>query len=151
MQGFTVLVQVAGAGEGDLGVGQQVGQRGAQYMGNVGGERRQTLEGVVQAFEHGVDGLRQLLQFERHLPLGQPGGQRARRYLGGHFAHLPQRTQATARRPGAEQCRGQGRETDRQPDQLLHALKKVLVVSDVQKQRELGGRWIAAVEVNAQA
>ncbi|MNH18716.1 hypothetical protein D3C79_784330 [compost metagenome] len=59
-------------------------------MGNVGGERREALKGIVQAFEHGIDGLRQLRQLYWHLPLRQARGQRTRRNPGGHFTHLAQ-------------------------------------------------------------
>ena len=44
-------------------------------MGDIGGERREPLEGIVQAAEHGIEGLGQFGQFRRHLPLGQALGQ----------------------------------------------------------------------------
>ncbi|MNR04796.1 hypothetical protein D3C85_1207860 [compost metagenome] len=134
MQGFAIIVKRARAGQGDLGVSQQVRQGRAQLVGDVGGKRRKTLEGIVQAPEHGIEGLGQFSQFDRHLRVRQACGQRARRYAGRHFAHASQRAQAAACGPGAKQGGGQGREADGQPDQLLHARKKMLVVSDVQQQ-----------------
>ncbi|MCY1418760.1 hypothetical protein D9M71_343290 [compost metagenome] len=134
MQGFAVVVKRARAGQGDLGVSQQVRQGRAQLVGDVGGKRRKTLEGIVQAPEHGIEGLGQFGQLDGHLCLRQACGQRACRHAGGHLAHAPQGAQATACGPGAEQGGGQGREPDGQPDQMLHALKKMLVVSDVQQQ-----------------
>ncbi|MNG28327.1 hypothetical protein D3C84_1135760 [compost metagenome] len=81
VQGLAVFVQVAWAGEGDLGVRQQVRQWRAQFVGDIGRERRQTLKGIIQTFQHGVDGLCQFGQFNRHLVFRQARGQRARRYL----------------------------------------------------------------------
>lgn len=41
---FAVILDGPRAGEGDLGVGQQVRQRRAQFMGDVGGKRRESLK-----------------------------------------------------------------------------------------------------------
>ncbi|MCY1187048.1 hypothetical protein D9M73_279790 [compost metagenome] len=67
MQGFAVVLDGARAGEGDLGVGQQVRQWRAQFMGNVGGEGRQALKRVVEASEHGVEVVGHFRQFRRHV------------------------------------------------------------------------------------
>ena len=70
MQCLAVIFQRARLGEDDLGLGQQVGQRCAQFVGDIRAEGRQALERVIQARQHSVDGLGQFRQFHRHLLLG---------------------------------------------------------------------------------
>ena len=134
MQGFLVVLQGARLAEDDLGLGEQVGQRCAQLVGDVGGEGREAGEGVFQAGQHGVERRGQLAQFGRQGVRRQARGQRAGGDLLGHPGHLAQRTQAAARHPGSKQGGGQGREADAQPDQPLHLFEEVLVVGDVQQQ-----------------
>ncbi|MNH17224.1 hypothetical protein D3C79_768870 [compost metagenome] len=67
VQCFAVFLEATGAGEGDLGVGQQVGQWRAQFVGDVGRKCRQALEGIVQALQHGVHASGQLGQLFGHL------------------------------------------------------------------------------------
>ncbi len=70
VQRLAVILQRARLGEDDLGLGQQVGQRCAQFVGDICAEGRQALERVIQARQHGVDGLGQLRELHRHLFLG---------------------------------------------------------------------------------
>jgi hypothetical protein len=144
VQRFAVFLEAARAGEGDLGVGQQVGQRRAQFVGDVGRERRQALEGVVQALQHGVD---------RGASSASSSGMRQRQAwsvsgldAGGHLAHLPQRRSplraaqapssavASADRPTVSQIR-------------LHALQEVLVMGDVEQQGQLRRSAVSASAV----
>ncbi|MNF93393.1 hypothetical protein D3C84_760660 [compost metagenome] len=108
VQGFAVVLDGAGAGEGDLGVGQQVRQWGAQFMGNVGRERGQALKRVVEASEHGIEVVGHFRQFRWHVFFRQPHVQRLRGNPAGDRTDAPQRAQAAARRPCPQQCGGQG-------------------------------------------
>ncbi|MCY1234686.1 hypothetical protein D9M72_472740 [compost metagenome] len=142
VQGFAVFVQVAILAEDHLGLGQQVRQRRAQFMGDVGGEGGKPLEGVVQPAQHCIEGAYQFHQLLGDLIVGQAGGQGAGGNPGGHFGHTVQGAQAAACGPGAEQGGGQGGEPDGEPDQPLHAFEKVLVVGDVQRE---GQPWRSRV------
>ncbi|MNF96145.1 hypothetical protein D3C84_789260 [compost metagenome] len=108
-------------------------------MGNIGGKRRQSLERIIEPAEHGVERVGQFRELGGHLVFRQALGQGAGGDAGGDFAHAPQWPQPAARGPGAEQCSGQRAEAHRQPDQVLHALQEVLMVSDVEQQCQLCG------------
>jgi len=56
-------------------------------MGNVGGERRQALEGVVETPEHGVEMVGHFRQFRRHVFFRQACVERLRRDTAGDCAH----------------------------------------------------------------
>ncbi|MNN38144.1 hypothetical protein D3C81_1521260 [compost metagenome] len=101
--------------------------------------------------QHGVHGGGQFGQLFRHLRHRQAGGQRAGRHAGRDLAHLPQWPQPPAYGPGAEQRSGQGREADGEPDQALHALQEMLMVGDVEVQRQLRGLWFGRVQRHCQA
>ena len=73
MQGLAIILQRAWAGQYHLGLGQQTGERGAQLVGDVGGERREALEGFFQARQHGVQLAGQSAQLLWH-PAGVEAG-----------------------------------------------------------------------------
>ncbi len=82
-----------------LGLAHQVGQRRAQFVGEVIGELRQLLHPGVQAVEHHVEALRQLAQFVRQVVDGQAMGQVLRGDFGRHSAELLQRRQPALHQP----------------------------------------------------
>ena len=73
VQGLAVLVNASGAGEGHLGMGQQIRQGGSQLMRNISGERRQSLKRIIQTLQHGVERPGQFGQFGGHGLLRQAG------------------------------------------------------------------------------
>ncbi|MCY1503074.1 hypothetical protein D9M68_371870 [compost metagenome] len=79
VQGFAVVLQRARARQHHLGLGQQAGERCAQFVGDVRGEARQALEGVFQAGQHRIQFLGQAAQFDWQTAAVQPRGQRLRR------------------------------------------------------------------------
>ncbi|MNF90500.1 hypothetical protein D3C84_730660 [compost metagenome] len=103
-------------------------------MGDVGGEGRKPLEGVVKPRQHGVEGAHQFHQFLGHLVGCQAGSEGAGGYTGCDFGHAVQGPQAAACGPAPEQGGGQGGKPHGEPDQTLHAFEEVLVVGDVQCQ-----------------
>ncbi len=150
VQGLAIILQRAWAGQYHLGLGQQTGERGAQLVGDVGGERREALEGFFQARQHGVQLAGQPAQLLWHPAGVEAGGEGVGGNPRGDFAHPSQRRQAGAGGPGAEQRRGQRRQAHGQPDQLAHALQEVLVMTDVEDHCELRRSVVAGLQRGAE-
>jgi len=90
------------AGQGHLGLAHQVGQRGAQFVGQVVGELRQLLHPGVQSMQHEIDALGQFAEFLGQVVQGQAMGQVLGADLGRHPAELLQgRKPALHQPPGA--------------------------------------------------
>ena len=55
VEDLLILLRTAHLGEGDLGLGHQVGDRGAQFVGDVGGKVGEPVEGLFHALQHFVE------------------------------------------------------------------------------------------------
>ena len=91
-----VLLGTAVAAQGRLGVGNDHGQGGAQFVGRVGGKLPLALESGIQPRESGVEHVGQLGQFAVHVAGGDALGEAAFRDAPGGAADLPDRDQQQA-------------------------------------------------------
>ena len=114
LQRVLQLVDVARAGQGDLGLADQVAQRRAQLVGDVGVEGRQALIGRLQAIQRAVEGAHQPDQLGRQV-LGRHAQAGVGRVQGaGALRQAVDRRQAPAGDPPAQQA-------DQRRDQHRHA------------------------------
>ena len=131
-QGVAVVVRRAFLRQGDLRLGQQVADGGAQLVRQVGRKGRQALEVGLQAQQHVVQALGQVGHLHRHgihrhafvQPVGAHG-------LGAGF-HGPQWRQAVACRQPAQQAAGQGGQRHVGPQDELKPAHEVGVVNGVE-------------------
>jgi len=101
-------------------------------MGNVGGEFGQAAEGVLQALQHGIEGLYGGVQFQRGLIQGEALIQLVGCHLGGHAGHFAQWFEAHPGRHPAQQQRGQCQATGEPVEPGLHLVDEMLVVAGVE-------------------
>ena len=146
MQRLEVNLAAAWLTEGDLGLGDQVGQRRAQLVGNVGGKAGQPAEGILQARQHGIEGFQHRAHLAGHAGTVQALVERAGGNPLAELGQLLQRLQALTGQPGAEQGGGQCGQAHGQPDQALHLGQEMLVVADIQAQAQLRSVWLVRVK-----
>ncbi|MNS98903.1 hypothetical protein D3C72_1332840 [compost metagenome] len=83
LQHLEIMLCRAPARQGDLGLADQVGQRRAQFMGDIGVERFQPRVGLFDPLQRGVERVDELIQFRRQRRQSQaPRAQRRGQPLG---------------------------------------------------------------------
>ncbi|MNQ82347.1 hypothetical protein D3C85_973960 [compost metagenome] len=106
LQHFEIVFGRATTGECDLGLANEVGQGGAQFVGDVGVEGFEPRVGQVDPFQGGVEGTDELAEFRWQRRQLQTPGQARRCQLLGFLRQRHQWLEADARHP-VTQGRGQ--------------------------------------------
>ena len=131
-----VAVGVARSAQRHLGLHHQVADGRAQLVRQIRREIGQPSKGILQAFEHFVQGSRQVGQLGRYGLGGHATVQALRRDGCGLFAHGPQWRQAPARGKPAQQAHHQRRTGHKQPQGTAKVVHEIIVVRAINGEKD---------------